>query len=178
MSRLPATAAALAAVGLLTASPAGARPEVAASASAGSTPAAAATPPHAARPSSSSSAPARLLVTASEWRLTLSRRELLRGAAVVQLHNRGEDAHDLRLRRVPPHRSGRPPAPQPAVSVPETPSGSVTEVETHLPSGRYRLWCSLPGHRRAGMRATMRVRGGVNHGSRSAGRSRSSREGD
>jgi hypothetical protein len=27
------------------------------------------------------------------------------------------------------------------------------------PSGRYRLWCDLPGHRAAGMRASLRVRG-------------------
>ena len=29
------------------------------------------------------------------------------------------------------------------------PSGDLDELEARLPSGRYRLWCSLPGHEQA-----------------------------
>ena len=44
--------------------------------------------------------PARLLVSAKEYSLTLSRARVVRGMAVIQLLNRGEDDHDLRLRRI------------------------------------------------------------------------------
>jgi uncharacterized cupredoxin-like copper-binding protein len=30
-------------------------------------------------------------------------------------------------------------------------------LTVRLSRGRYRLWCSLPGHRELGMRATLRV---------------------
>lgn len=106
------------------------------------------------------SAPSRLLVTAGEWRLTLSRQLIAPGAAVIQLLNGGEDAHDLKLRRLPPRDPNiAPRPPQRTVSVPETASGDITEIETKLPRGRFRLWCSLPGHRQAGMRATLIIRG-------------------
>ncbi len=106
------------------------------------------------------SAPSRLLVTAGEWHLTLSRQTILPGTAVIQLLNGGEDAHDLKLRRLPPRIApAAPRPPQRTVSVPETPSGEISEIETRLPRGRFRLWCSLPGHRQAGMRADLTVRG-------------------
>src|ERR1700722_9056498 len=44
-------------------------------------------------------APAHLLVYAQEWSLWPSRTSLPQGAVSVQLWNRGEDAHDLRIRR-------------------------------------------------------------------------------
>jgi hypothetical protein len=98
-------------------------------------------------------APSRLLVGADEYFLTLSRRTLARGTALIQFVNRGEDPHDLRLRRF--RRAGRPAA-GPA-GLPETPPGQLRELETRLAPGRYRLWCSIPGHRRLGMRAVLRV---------------------
>ena len=106
----------------------------------------------------SSAAPSRLLVTASEWRLTLSRAAVRPGAAVVQLQNLGEDAHDLRARRIQRSRVAGGSTPAPAMASPETPSGGLSEVEISLRPGRYRLWCSLPGHRQAGMQATLQVR--------------------
>ena len=99
-------------------------------------------------------APARLLVSADEYRLQLSRQTLTAGAALVQFHNRGEDPHDLRMRRIP--REGV--SARRTFSVPETRSGELDELEARLPSGRYRLWCSLPGHEQAGMRAKLRVK--------------------
>ena len=99
--------------------------------------------------------PSRLLVTADEWRLTLSRPSMVPGHAVIQLANAGEDAHDLRLRRMYPRRPDGTRSPTKLVR--ETASGELTEIQTRLPRGRYRLWCSLPGHRALGMDAKLRV---------------------
>jgi hypothetical protein len=93
--------------------------------------------------------PARLLVEAREFNLALSRAKLKAGPAIVQLANRGEDPHDLRLVRIRRHGGGR---------IGETLPGRVGEWEGRLRRGRYRLYCTLEGHRAAGMRATLRVR--------------------
>jgi hypothetical protein len=105
-------------------------------------------PPH----SAPAATPSRLLVSADEYRLTLSRERLAAGRAIVQLLNRGEDDHDLRLRRIV---SGRSPAE--AVRLEVAAPGKLVERTVRLRRGRYRLWCSLPGHRRLGMRALLRV---------------------
>lgn len=97
----------------------------------------------------SAAAPSRLLVEADEWSLVLSRPGVPSGSLIVQLLNRGEDGHDLRLRRVGGGRT---------VGVSETRPGRTAELRLRLRRGSYRLWCSLPGHRAAGMRATLRVR--------------------
>jgi uncharacterized cupredoxin-like copper-binding protein len=94
-------------------------------------------------------APARLLVEAREFNLALSRSTVRSGTAIVQLANRGEDPHDLRLVRIGGPGEGR---------VAETLPGEVGEWEGRLRRGRYRVYCTLPGHRAAGMRATLRVR--------------------
>jgi hypothetical protein len=98
--------------------------------------------------------PARLLVSADEHSLMLSRQSITAGPALIQFHNRGEDPHDLRMRRIP--RKGV--SARRTFAVPETRSGDLVELEARLPSGRYRLWCSLPGHEQAGMRAKLRVK--------------------
>jgi hypothetical protein len=97
----------------------------------------------------SGAAPSRLFVNAKEFSLILSRQRLAPRAARIQLYNGGEDAHDLRLKRVGGTRTLR---------IAETDPGEVTELRTILRSGRWKLWCSLPGHAAAGMRATVRVR--------------------
>jgi hypothetical protein len=94
-------------------------------------------------------APARLLVEAREFNLTLSRAKLKAGRAIVQLANRGEDPHDLRLARIGRHGGGR---------IGETLPGEVGEWQGRLRRGRYRVYCTLEGHRASGMRATLRVR--------------------
>ena len=98
--------------------------------------------------------PARLLVSADEHSLRLARQTITAGPAVIQYLNRGEDPHDLRMRRIArPGVSARR-----TFSVSETPSGDLGELEARLASGRYRMWCSLPGHEQAGMRAKLRVK--------------------
>jgi hypothetical protein len=94
-------------------------------------------------------APARLFVKAKEWSLILSHQSLKAGDARLQLFNGGEDAHDLRLRRVGGTRT---------LAIAETAPGELTELRAMLRAGRWKLWCSLPGHAKAGMRATLTVR--------------------
>jgi hypothetical protein len=101
--------------------------------------------------SAPASNPSRLLVSENEFHTVLSQGRIAPGQAIIQLLNRGEDDHDLRLRRIT-HRSGAPIA-RWALTHP----GEVSELSLHLSPGRYRLWCSLPGHRALGMRATLRV---------------------
>jgi hypothetical protein len=95
--------------------------------------------------------PSSLLVTENEFHTVLSRAQVPPGRAIIQLLNRGEDDHDLRLRRIT-RRSGAPVA-RWALTHP----GELSELSLTLKTGRYRLWCSLPGHRALGMRATLRV---------------------
>jgi hypothetical protein len=95
-------------------------------------------------------APARLLVEAREFDLTLSRPALAAGPAIIQLAVRGEDAHDLRIARADGRGAVR--------AIAETRSGETADWRGTLKRGRYRLFCSLPGHEAAGMRAALRVR--------------------
>jgi hypothetical protein len=94
-------------------------------------------------------APSRLLVEAREFNLVLSRPSVKAGDAIVQLVNRGEDPHDLRLRRVGGRGGG---------SIAEALPGEVGEWEGRLRRGRFWVFCTLEGHRALGMRATLRVR--------------------
>ena len=106
-------------------------------------------------PAPAANGPSRLLVTGREYNLTLSRPAIARGGAVIQLLNRGEDDHDLRLQRI--SRSG---ARRPVARWSVTRPGRVSELSVRLRPGHYRLWCSLSGHRARGMRATLKVSGG------------------
>lgn len=98
--------------------------------------------------------PARLFVDAREWSVTLSRASLPAGRVRLQMHNAGEDDHDLRLRRL----SRRGKVTGPTLKVPVTTPGDMAEQTITLRRGRWKVWCSLPGHARSGMRATLRAR--------------------
>ena len=92
--------------------------------------------------------PARVQVGAAEFRFTLSRLQIKRGSVIVELVNRGEDDHDLRLRRIGGTKVWK---------LQVTHPGSRRQLSASFAAGTFRLWCSLPGHRQAGMRTTLRV---------------------
>jgi hypothetical protein len=95
-------------------------------------------------------APARLLVTGREYSLTLSRPKLRAGAAIVQLHNFGEDPHDLNLQRVGSRR---------VFEVGEVEPGETGTLEMRVRRrSTYRLWCSIDPHAALGMEATLRTK--------------------
>ena len=94
--------------------------------------------------------PARVQVTADEFRYALSRPAIRSGPAIVELVNFGEDEHDVRLRRAGGTRTYRIGVVRP---------GGVGRLETRLPAGRFVLWCSLADHRSRGMTARLTVRG-------------------
>jgi hypothetical protein len=94
-------------------------------------------------------APARLLVGAKEFSLTVSRASIRSGPAVIELANYGEDSHDLRLRRVGGTRVYR---------IGTVTPGEVGELDARLLPGRFKLWCSVADHAALGMRTTLVVR--------------------
>jgi plastocyanin len=98
--------------------------------------------------SAAGATPSRVFVSAKEFSLVTSRQTLKPGVTQIQLYNAGEDGHDLRLKRVGGTRT---------LTIRETAPGAVTELRATLPRGTWKLWCSLPGHARAGMRATLVV---------------------
>jgi uncharacterized cupredoxin-like copper-binding protein len=100
--------------------------------------------------------PARLLVYAQEWSLQPSRASLPAGPVVVQLWNRGQDAHDLRVQRM--SASGAMVGPIQGVKI--TLPGKVSTARWTLARGRYMLFCSLPGHMAAGMHVNITIRRG------------------
>jgi len=102
----------------------------------------------------SSKPPARMLVYAQEWSLWPSRHAIPRGKVIVQLWNRGQDGHDLRIRAVDRrgHMTGR------TQAVALTLSGAISEATWHLQPGRYELFCSMPGHLARGMHTILLVR--------------------
>ena len=92
---------------------------------------------------------ARVQVSAEEYGYTLSRRAIVAGPAIVELVNYGEDAHDLRLRRVGGTRT---------YALGRVRPGGRAELQARLLPGRFALWCSLADHRGRGMSATLLVR--------------------
>jgi plastocyanin len=101
-----------------------------------------------------SRAPARMLVYAQEWSLWPSRTSLPPGKVIVQLWNRGQDAHDLRIRKL--DAGGRMTGPTQGVQI--TQAGGLSESRWELKPGRYMLYCSMPGHFKRGMHVRLVVR--------------------
>lgn len=93
--------------------------------------------------------PARVQVVAQEFRFSLSRTAIKRGRAVIELRNLGQDAHDLRLRRIGGTRVYVWPVAQP---------GQTIDKELRLLPGTYRLTCGVANHAQLGMVATLHVR--------------------
>jgi len=99
-------------------------------------------------------APSHLLVYAQEWSLWPSRRSVPAGTVIVQLWNRGQDMHDLRIRRL--NARGQMTGPV-AGAVRITPSGQISQATWHLKAGRYEIYRSLPGHLAMGMHTRLTV---------------------
>jgi hypothetical protein len=87
-------------------------------------------------------------VVAQEFSYSLSRSKVRAGRVIVELVNRGQDTHDLDLRRVGTTRIIRFPSVQP---------GQVVDRDLKLVPGRYLLWCAIADHREEGMHAMLRV---------------------
>ena len=93
--------------------------------------------------------PARVQVVAREFGYSLSRQTIKAGWAIIELRNSGQDAHDLRLRRVGGTR---------VYAFPVTQSGQTVDREFKLLPGTYRLYCGVANHRALGMQAALVVR--------------------
>lgn len=93
--------------------------------------------------------PARVQVVAQEFRFTLSRQSIKAGWAIVELRNGGQDAHDLRIRRVGGTR---------VYAWPNVQAGGVVDKTFKFLPGTYALWCGVANHRALGMRATLVVK--------------------
>lgn len=101
------------------------------------------------------SSPTHLLVYAQEWSLWPSRGSVPTGRVMVELWNRGDDAHDLRIRRLD---SADQMVGRVLGAVRTTASGGLARATWRLPTpGRYQLYCSVPGHLALGMKAELTV---------------------
>jgi uncharacterized cupredoxin-like copper-binding protein len=87
----------------------------------------------------------KLELSATEMRYTPSRIAVAAGDVPVVLHNQGLVIHDLRIDK------------RPQLLVEASP-GKTSTATWQLPRGRYRIYCSLPGHRAAGMEGVLEVR--------------------
>jgi len=86
----------------------------------------------------------------SEFSFSLTRTKVQPGPALIQYTNTGEDPHDVMIRRR---------GAENILEIGETPPGAFNtlSVAKLRRDSRYVLWCSLDGHREAGMEAVLRV---------------------
>jgi plastocyanin len=89
-------------------------------------------------------------VAEREWRIAAYRTSVARGRVAFNVHNYGEDPHDLRVLGPGGYRS--------AVTGEIRSGAGATLVVTLRRPGTYRLICTLTGHAAKGMRVTLRVR--------------------
>lgn len=92
-------------------------------------------------------APRTITVSGTEFAFALSATELEPGSYVFRLRNEGQVPHDLAIEG-------------PGVDGEKTPvieAGATADVDVELQSGDYELWCTVPGHRDAGMETEVTV---------------------
>ena len=89
-------------------------------------------------------------VGAREYRFGVYRSAVPRGGVRFNIHNYGEDAHDLMVLGPKGYRS--------AVSPDVVPGENIALTVQLRRPGRYTLICVKPGHAAKGMKATIRVR--------------------
>ena len=88
----------------------------------------------------------RITVTEREYKLTLSRRTFSPGTVTFVVLNRGKLAHSLAVR-----------GPGVSSRIRGTiPPGGRRTLTVHLSSGKYALWCPVPGHAALGMKTTIK----------------------
>ncbi|MBN1529768.1 MAG: hypothetical protein JW895_11940 [Thermoleophilaceae bacterium] len=88
-------------------------------------------------------------VSEREWRVALYRTRVPTGVLRLNVHNYGEDGHDLAIR----NRDGKVLA-----SVPEVEPGEGDTLRVRVRRrGRYVVFCTLEGHEAKGMRARLTV---------------------
>jgi plastocyanin len=89
-------------------------------------------------------------VSAREYHFALGRHTVPAGSVALNLHNFGEDAHNVQVSGPHGYRSA---------ASPDVESGDNLRFVVRLRKpGLYRLVCTKPGHAAAGMTATLRVR--------------------
>lgn len=89
-------------------------------------------------------------VSAREFRFGVYRESVPAGRVALNVHNYGEDDHDVQVRGPKGFRS--------PVSADIDPGATLRVEVTLRRPGRYTLVCTKPGHLAAGMKATLRVR--------------------
>ena len=86
-------------------------------------------------------APEKVAVTETEFKISLAKTSLKAGKVEFELKNDGQIGHDLVVKG-------------PGVSDEKTPvidGGKTATLNVDLKSGTYELYCSVPGHKQAGM---------------------------
>jgi plastocyanin len=91
-----------------------------------------------------------LQVRESEFHLSMSRTAAPAGEITVQQINTGQDQHDLVVERVDGASS--------QIRFPELRPGEMETRTISFTPGRYRLFCSLPGHDSSGMHAYLELK--------------------
>jgi uncharacterized cupredoxin-like copper-binding protein len=95
-----------------------------------------------------------LEVVLSEWSLGVRQVQVNQGELRVHVVNVGRRRHDFAVRDQGGGRN--------YYQTPMLDTNAATELSLDLPPGRYDLYCSLPGHERAGMVAVLTVGTGAN----------------
>ncbi len=90
-----------------------------------------------------------LEVVLSEWSLGVRQVQANQGKLRVHVVNVGRRRHDFAVRERGTNRE--------YYKTPMLNTNAATELSLDLPPGRYDLYCSLPGHARAGMVAMLTV---------------------
>ena len=93
--------------------------------------------------------PTALGVTEDEYHTYLSRSVLCPGSILVQLRNTGEDPHNLAILNLGTGVT--------VATWDDARPGDVVTKRVSLPSGTYRLFCTLPQHDEKGMHAVVTV---------------------
>ena len=94
-------------------------------------------------------APAVVQLTAREWQYDPKEVTSSPGDLVFEVTNRGQIEHNFVIEDQ---------ARQKRAEIPDIEPGQTFRVAVHLRPGTYTIYCSLPGHREAGMIATLRLR--------------------